>query len=148
MAHRPIGEHEQNHQQMEEMWDRLTGGNRGRPHFSRPVLEPPVDVYETAENVVILAEIAGIGSQDVRIEVLRDRLRFAGQRDDHHAAVGHRHSQMEIPYGAFERTVNLPAEVDAAGVELFYQDGFLRIVLPKRQPQTHHVRVTVRARRP
>ncbi len=147
MAHGPFTEFDLLHQQMEEMWDRLTGGHRGRPRFCPPVLEPPVDIYETAEEVVVLAEIAGIGDQDVQIEVLRDRLRFRGRKDDHHAAADHRHSQMEICYGAFDRAVNLPAEVDAAGAEASYKDGFLKIVLPKRQSQTRHVRVTVRAQK-
>ncbi len=145
MAHRPFGDFDLLHQQVEEMWERLTGRG-GRSRFCPPVLEPPVDVYETAEHVVLVAEIAGIGGEEVQIHVLGDRLRFHGRKDDHHAAVDHRHSQMEICYGAFDRTVSLPAEVDAEGVEATYQDGLLRIVLPKRRQQTHQVRVTVRAR--
>jgi len=132
------------HQQMEEMWDRLTGGQGGRPRLCPPVLEPPVDVYETADEVVILAEIPGIGDEEVSIDVEGDRLRFRGDKNDHHAAPGHRHSQMEICYGTFERTVRLPAEADPEGVAVTYRDGFLRIVLPKRQQQKHQVRVTVR----
>jgi HSP20 family protein len=144
MTHRPFGEFDHLHQQIEEMWERLTGQG-GRSRFCPPILEPPVDVYETGEEVVLLAEIAGIGGEEVQIDVLGDRLRFHGRKDDHHAAAGHRHSQMEICYGAFDRTVSLPAEVDAEGADVSYQNGFLRIVLPKRQQQAHQVRIRVRA---
>jgi HSP20 family protein len=145
MAQKLFADFEHLHQQMDEMWERLTGGQGSRPRFCPPILEPPVDIYETTEDVVILAEIAGIGDEDVQIDLLGDRhLRFHGQKDDHHAAPGHRHSQMEICYGTFERTVNLPAEVDPEGIQASYRDGFLKIVLPKRQEQTRQVRVTIR----
>ena len=147
MAQKPFAEFDHLHQQMEEMWERLTGGHGGRPRFCPPILEPPVDIYETVEDVVILAEIAGIGGEEVQIDLEGDRLRFHGLKNDHHAAPSHRHSQMEICYGAFDRTVNLPAEVDAEGVKVSYQDGFLRIMLPKRQQQRRRVRVTVRTQR-
>jgi HSP20 family protein len=147
MAQKPFAEFDHLHQQMEEMWERLTGGHGGRPRFCPPILEPPVDVYETAEEVVILAEVAGIGGEEVQIDLQAGRLRFHGQKDDHHAAPGHRHSQMEICYGTFDRTVNLPAEVDPEGIQASYEDGFLKIVLPKRQQQRRQVRVSVRPRR-
>jgi len=144
MTQKLFADFEYLHQEMEEMWERLTGGQGRRPRLCPPILEPPVDVYETAEEVVILAEIPGIGDEEVQIDLHGDRLRFHGQKNDHHAAPGHRHSQIEICYGTFERTVSLPAEVDPEGVQVSYRDGFLKIVLPKRQRQRHRVRVTVR----
>ena len=144
MAQKLFSDFEYLHQQMDEMWERLTGGQGGHPRFCPPILEPPVDIYETAEEVVILAEIPGIGDEEVQIDMHGDLLHFHGQKNDHQAAPGHRHSQMEICYGAFERTVGLPAEADLEGVQVSYRDGFLKIVLPKRQAQKHRVRVTVR----
>ncbi len=147
MVQNPFADFDHLHQEMEEMWERLTGGHGGRPRFCPPMLEPPVDVYETAEDVVILAEIAGIGGEEVQIDVQGDRLRFSGRKNDHHAAPGHRHSQIEICYGTFDRAVTLPADVDPEGVKVSYRDGFLKIVLPKRQRRPHQVRVTVRTQK-
>jgi HSP20 family protein len=147
MAQKLFSDFEYLHQQMDEMWERLTGGQGGRPRFCPPILEPPVDIYETTEEVVILAEIPGIGDEEVQIDLHGDRLHFHGQKNDYHAAPGHRHSQMEICYGTFERAVSLPAEVDPEGVQVSYRDGFLKIVLPKRQRQKQRVRVTVRPQR-
>jgi HSP20 family protein len=144
MAQKLFSDFEYLHQQMDEMWERLTGGQGGRPRFCPPILEPPVDVYETAEEVVILAEIPGIGDEEVQLDLHGDRLHFYGEKIDRHAAPGHRHNQMEICYGTFERTVDLPAEVDPEAVQIAYRDGFLKITLPKRQGQKHRVRVTVR----
>jgi HSP20 family molecular chaperone IbpA len=138
-------EFEHMRQEMDEMWERLTGGRSGRGRFCPPVLVPPVDVYETADQVVVLSEIAGISEEEVEVTIEGTRLTFRGEKNDRHAEPGHRHSQMEICYGIFERTVELPADVDAAGIEVWYGDGFLRIVLPKlKQKRRHRMRVSVR----
>ncbi len=56
--------------QVDHMWRRLAGGHPGRPGFCLPVLEPPADVFETADQVVVVAEIAGIGEEEVEVEVV------------------------------------------------------------------------------
>src|SRR3990172_1760222 len=91
---------------MDEMWTRLTGGQLGGPRFCPPILEPPVDVYETSDEVVVLAEVAGISGEDVEVAVEGDRLTFRGEKNDRHADPNHRHSQMEICYGLFERSLD------------------------------------------
>jgi HSP20 family protein len=133
------------HEQMERMWKRLTGGLPGRPGFCLPVLEPPTDVFETDDQVVVVAEIAGIGEEEVEIEVEGDRLAYRGEKSDRRADPHQRHAQIEICYGLFERVLALPAPVDPDKAEVSYEDGFLRIALPKlARRRSHHVRVTVR----
>ena len=102
-------------------------------------------MYETADEVVVVAEIAGIERQEVDIEIEGDRLTFHGEKMDRDADPNQRHTQMEICYGAFGRTVLLPARVDATSAEVSYSEGFLRIVLPKmREEGPRRVRVNVR----
>jgi HSP20 family protein len=133
------------HEQMEQMWRRLAGGPSGRSRFSSPMLAPPTDVFETPDEVVIVAEIAGIEEQEVEIEIGGDRLAFHGEKSDREARPNQRHTQMEICYGLFGRSLLLPAKVDAAGVKVSYSEGFLRIVLPKlRDQRPRRVRVSVR----
>ncbi len=130
--------------EMEEIWRRLGGGHPGRPSFRLPVLEPPVDVFETAGHVVVVAEIAGIGDEEIEVEITGDRLALRGEKRDRRVEPHHRHAQVEIWYGPFQRVVALPAPVDPDRAEISYSDGFLRIVLPKlerRRPQ--RVRVIV-----
>jgi HSP20 family protein len=131
--------------QVDHMWRRLTRGHPGRPGFFLPVLEPPADVFETADQVVVVAEIAGIGEEEVEVEVVGDRLTFRGEKRDRRADPQHRHAQIEICYGPFERVLTLPAPVDPHGAEVSYSDGFLRIALPKlERRRPHRVRVIVR----
>jgi len=52
---------------------------------------------------------------------------------------------MEIQYGPFERSILLPADVDQEQVAVEYDDGLLKITLPRRARQAHtRVRITVR----
>jgi HSP20 family protein len=140
-----FSEFERLHEQMDQMWRRLSGAPPERTRFCSPMLAPPTDVYETAAEVVIVAEVAGIEEQEVAIEIEADRLAFHGEKVDRDARPGQRHTQMEICYGLFGRTVALPARVDPAGASVTYSEGFLRISLPKLLEQSpRRVRVNVR----
>jgi HSP20 family protein len=68
-------------QRMEKTWQQMLGPP-GSPRFRRPVIEPPADVYETAESVVVMVEIAGINDQEVEIAVDDNTLTIRGQRED------------------------------------------------------------------
>lgn len=125
------------------MWRALSGLPGSR--FCAPVLEPATDVFETPNHVVVVAEIPGVEGRDVEIEISADRLRFYGEKTDSHARPDHRHMQMEICYGPFERILALPSSVDPDEAEITHRDGTLRIVLPKKeQPVPHQVRITVK----
>lgn len=142
----PDFQHLQSH--MEEMWTRLTGGQLRGPRFCPPVIHPAVDVYETPEHVVVLAELAGISGGDVEVAVEGDRLAFRGEKHDRHSGPSHSHSQIEICYGVFERSLVLPAQVEAEGIEVSYEDGYLKFVLRKHQRQApRQVRVNVPVRK-
>jgi HSP20 family protein len=140
-----FSEFERLHEQMDQMWRKLAGTPSGRSRFCSPMLAPPTDVYETAKEVVIVAEIAGIEEQEVDIEIEGDHLAFHGEKVYRDNDPGQMHTQMEICYGPFHRMVLLPAKVDAAGAQVSYREGFLRIVLPKvKEEGPHHVRINVR----
>lgn len=131
-------------EQVERMWEQMRSGLPGGLRFCPPLLEPATDVYETAEAVVILMELAGIRDEEVEIELQGDRLVLRGQRADRRSPGQRRYAQMEICYGPFERVLPLPAPVNAEGAQTRYDDGFLEIVLPKVKAQgAHRVRITV-----
>jgi HSP20 family protein len=130
-------------ERMEQAYQRLLGAP-GSPHFCVPFMEPPVDVYETDGEVVILMEIAGISEEAVSLEVQGNSLVIEGERKP---LSGHPHrvySQMEIGHGPFRRELLLPADVDPQRAQAEYKDGILRIVLPKTTPAvSRHLRIVV-----
>lgn len=92
--------------------------------------EPPVDLYETDREIVVVVEVAGVDHRSLRVQLDGNRLSISGLRRESYPPVVRIH-QMEIEYGYFERVVRLPAAVDEQGVSATYRDGFLKVQLPK-----------------
>ena len=75
----------------------------------RPTWEPPVDMYETAEGLWLVAALPGIPAERLEIRLDSAAVVIAGVRplpEFPRGAVLHR---LEIPYGRFERRIELPA---------------------------------------
>ncbi len=117
-------------ERMEQAYQRL-GGAPGSPHFCGPFMEPPVDVYQTETDVVVLVEIAGISDEEVELEVEGNTLIVRGERKPLPGPSRRVYSQMEIAHGPFQRQLVLPAEVNPEAVKVVYKCGILEIVLPK-----------------
>lgn len=101
---------------------------------------PRVDVYETAENVVVKVCAAGLAPDQMELAISSDNrfLTMRGLRveQDDDKADRIRYYQLEVYYGPFERIIALPAEVRVYRDKLTaaYKDGFLKVVLPKKEP--------------
>ncbi|RMF85193.1 MAG: Hsp20/alpha crystallin family protein [Nitrospinota bacterium] len=110
--------------------------HRHRSMFlSAGVWEPCIDIYETTEAIVILAELAGVRKADLRLVVEENLLTISGYRENHVPADCIGCAQLEIDYGKFVRTVPLPRHIDREGISVTYQDGLLRIVVPREKGQ-------------
>lgn len=113
------------------------GGPSGWRASSRGVWQPPTDVYETEEDVWVRMEIAGMKTDDFIIHLNDRELVIRGIRSD--IPEKRSYHQMEIYFGEFYVQIELPIAVVAKDVQANYQDGFLRMVLPKVQPQPFDV---------
>ncbi len=65
------------------------------------------------------------------MSVRGDVLTLRGERKKEHEEKGENLYRIERSYGAFSRSIRLPAEVDAGKVKATYKDGVLKIDLPK-----------------
>jgi HSP20 family protein len=93
---------------------------------------PPLDMAETDEAIVVKVEIPGIDPKGLDISVTGDVLTIRGEKHDETQTEGHNYHRVERRYGAFTRTLTLPAAVDAQAVEAKAHDGVLEIRLPKK----------------
>lgn len=109
-------------------------GTPGAPGFCPPYLEPPADVYETKDEVVVVIEIAGMLQDAIELEVDGSTLTFRGERRPLKGRPRRVYSQMEISHGVFQREFALPATVTPEGARAVYRDGILEITLPKAAP--------------
>ena len=102
---------------------------------------PDVDVFETETEVVVLAEIAGIRSEDLRVTVDGEELRISGVRRVPERSDVKRLLQMEITAGPFERRLRIPIPFDRERVSAHLADGFLTVTLPRRIASRRHVKL-------
>ena len=118
-------------------------------HLVRPAFknykcnwQPNVDVYESVDEVIVLADMAGINKEDLNIEVDRKKIKIAGSRKAIQLLHNARYCQAEIPHGYFERNVVLPVLVDVQSAVASYADGILVVRMNKLLPgKTHRVSV-------
>ena len=112
----------------------LYGAASPRTHRRGTIWVPPTDVYETEDNLVIQAELAGVQPSDFAVSLHERRLTISGSRADHGPARRAYH-QLEVHFGEFRIEIDLPVAVDSTRADAQYADGFLRVVLAKLKPR-------------
>ena len=100
--------------------------------------KPPMDMNETPEEVVIVAEIPGVDKDDLEVEISSKAVRIKGNRFAKHCSGNATYRLAEIQYGRFERVLFLPAPIDPEVVSASYQNGLLEIRLAKQPPERTH----------
>lgn len=92
---------------------------------------PPVDIFEAADAIRIMAEIPGVKPEDVKITHEGNVLTIHGQKQQEAEERTERVHRYERTYGVFERTFSLPATVDANNIKASYDQGVLTVSIPK-----------------
>lgn len=93
---------------------------------------PAVDIYETENEVVLSAEVPGINEKDIEIKVEDDNLTLKGERKFEKETREDNYHRIERSYGSFFRSFALPSYVDQDGIGAEYDNGVLKIRMPKR----------------
>ena len=105
--------------------------------------KPRCDVFETDDELIVHADVAGMNAGDFQIAIADGVLTISGERQARGEGKRHYHS-MEVQVGPFERRLRLPVPVDPHTVRATYDAGFLEIhiaKLPERRSGTHSVKV-------
>ena len=107
--------------------------NLERPEMSgdNGAWAPAVDIVETTDAVIIIADLAGVSRQDLKIMVDEQVVRIYGRREPTLRVAGARYHRMEIETGEFVRSFRVTVPIAPNRVEASLSDGLLRIVLPK-----------------
>jgi HSP20 family protein len=90
-----------------------------------------VDVYQTPDEIVIRSIVAGVRPDDLDISISRDMVTIRGAREEHKEVSEDNYFHKELYWGAFSRTVLLPAEVEVEEAVAQEKHGLLTIRLPK-----------------
>jgi HSP20 family protein len=111
---------------------------------SRP-WSPPVDIYETENELVLKADVPEIDPKNVAIQMENGTLTVKGERRFEEQRNGRGFHRIERGYGSFVRAFSLPETVDPEKVKADYKNGVLTITLPKKEvakPKTVNVEIS------
>lgn len=92
------------------------------------------DVFEDDKKLSVRLEIPGMDKSDLNIEVRDDALIVRGEKRYSRESAEGRYRMLQCAYGSFSRTVSLPVPVLADQARACYENGVLKIDLPKAYP--------------
>lgn len=123
--------------------DRLFDDFLERPSARAGRVTPPTDLWETEDSFVVEMELAGFDRENLDVALDRDTLTVAGLREVD-AAEDEEFHLRERSSGRFRRSFSLPASVSTGDVAARYENGVLRIELPKaEEARTRKIEVDV-----
>jgi HSP20 family protein len=103
---------------------------------------PPMDMIETAEEIMIVAEVAGVDKEDLDVEISSKAVRIRATRHPRFTLPDATYRLAEIQNGRFERILFLPSPIDPEVVSAAYANGMLEIRLAK-QPAEGIRKITI-----
>ena len=94
---------------------------------------PAVDIYEDKDKYTIKAELPGMNKEDIEVSLDGDTLTISGERKQEEEKKEKEGYRSERFFGRFQRSVTLPAAVQADKLEATYKDGVLTVTAPKSE---------------
>ncbi len=131
-------------ERMNRLFDETLQRNRSRDEedFSAGLWSPPVDIYETENEIVLKAELPEIDQKDIEIKVEDNTLTVRGERKFEQETKKENYHRIERAYGKFSRSFSLPNTIDQEKIKATYKDGILKLVMPKKE-ETKPKQITV-----
>ncbi len=94
---------------------------------------PSIDISETDDQFLISAELPGMEKEDITISLENGRLAISGERSFENEEKGKKYHRVETKYGSFERSFQLPDNVDEQSIAATYENGLLNISIDKNE---------------
>jgi HSP20 family protein len=94
---------------------------------------PALDISERKDAYLVTVELPGLKPEDLDITMEDGLLTIQGERQFTQESSGQQFHRVERRYGAFRRSITLPAHVTAEGIQASFEDGVLQILVPKAE---------------
>jgi len=116
--------------QMDELYGALSGASPPMPSAG---VFPLINVTEDKENYYVRAELPGIKSDELDIQVTAEGISISGERKIPVEGDNVKYHRREREAGKFSRLINLPGKVDVNKVEASMENGILKVIIPKSE---------------
>lgn len=100
---------------------------------NRDSFVPGIDISETDNQFLISAELPGMSKEDIDISLDNGRLTISGERKFEKEEEGKTFHRVETRYGSFNRSFQLPDNVDEESINAKYENGLLNITIDKAE---------------
>jgi HSP20 family protein len=97
---------------------------------NRPTYTPRADIYDSENNIIVLADLPGADESTIDVTVEKNTLSIRAHAE-FMAPEQHTLTYSEYAVGNYERHFTLPNEIDKDGITATMKNGVLRLVLPK-----------------
>jgi HSP20 family protein len=125
------------HNQINTLFDQAFSGSGFPDLFAddsgQTLFKPNLDIREGEKQYEVSLEMPGVSKDDVDVEVRGDALIIRGEkkREDSHEEGEYQYT--ERSYGSFQRVLSLPEDADSDSIEAGFENGILRVKLPRRE---------------
>ena len=93
---------------------------------------PPLNIFRKGDDIVVIAEVPGIGKSDLEIQVMGKTIRISGSKTVEYGDQAGLHRRERLA-GRFDRAFTVPVEIDASQVKAECRDGILALYLPRAE---------------
>jgi HSP20 family protein len=105
---------------------------------------PAVDISEDESQFEIQVVVPGMKKQDFKVDLTDGRLSISGERKIEEKKEGKNFHSLESQFGAFSRVFYVPDNIQADKIEAIYEDGILKISLPKAEKKSNKALIEVK----
>jgi HSP20 family protein len=105
---------------------------------------PQVDAYENEQGYQLEVALPGMKRDDIKVDFHQGKLTISGERTFQNEQNQRRYHLVESSYGSFYRTFQLPDTVDTSRIEASFEDGVLRVSVPKDAQKTMRHQIEIK----
>ena len=102
-------------------------------HADLATWAPPVDIYETENELVVKAELPDFQDKDIDVRITNNTLTIRGERKFEKDVKEENYLRIERAYGSFMRSFSLPNTVSSENIRADYRNGVLTLHMAKRE---------------
>lgn len=129
--------------EMTDWMDRSYTGSPSRGAGASQMWAPALEVRKKDNNLVVCADLPGIDSKDVKVEVDNDTLIIQGERKHEHAEDKEGWHRSERTYGNFYRAIPLPEGAKSDQAKADFRNGVLEITIPVEEPKSNRRQIQI-----
>jgi HSP20 family protein len=127
---RAFSEFDRLRREMDELYGALSGGTLPMPSAG---VFPLTNLTEDTDNYYVRAELPGIKSDELNIQVTTEGISISGERKIPKEGENVRYHRREREAGKFSRLINFPGPIDVNTVEASMENGMLKVIVPKSE---------------